>query len=148
VSGAGTEDAGIGDAGFDSLVTTPATPISVPDAIQFDPQYKVFPFASDGQLASMHPVDQAAVLALRPKGSIRSAPDQGIDIARIKTAPRSALQATITDEVQLAWATLIARGDILFLGAPLHPEANGRPIFYADYQNLRLPGAPARRLNG
>jgi len=146
--GAGSFGAGIGPAGFDPLVTTPPNRASLPDAPFYDPSVRGYPFGDGGELSAVHPVDQyVALVASIPLGSVASSPEDGVDYDRIRLAQPAARQSTITDCVRYALRDGIARGDILFLGAPIVDEDADSTTFAVDYVNLRLPGQPARRFS-
>jgi hypothetical protein len=142
--GAGDFIAGAGPAGH----TTP-TP-SAPDgstlrSAKFDIQTRTFPLDGNGELTLVHPVDQAVALAVgRPLVGTQSTPTSGLDVARLRRASRASMQLTVTLVVKDALQQLISDGDIAFHGAPLAPDANGRPFFFVDYTNLRLPAPTVR----
>lgn len=144
--GAGSFGAGIGPAGFDPLVTTPPNTATLPEAPAYDPATRSYPFGETGQLGDMHPVDQYVALAASiPLGSIAACPEDGVDYERIRRASAEARQSTITDCMRYALRDGIARGDLLFLGAPILEADESSTTWAVDYVNLRLPGQPARR---
>jgi hypothetical protein len=146
--GAGDEEAGMGDAGHDTPVDDEFVIATKPQAILFDPATRTFPQTTDGENVSIHPVDQQVAIILGVyTSSLRASVPTGIDRDRIRKAPRVALGAVINDEVRSKLAKLIADGDVELLGTPFQPNANGRPIFFVDYVNLRLPPTePLRRI--
>lgn len=144
--GAGDYPTGIGPAGFDPPTTADRLIPTLPLSGYFDPHTRDFPLDENGEIEGVHPVDQAVAMALGiVLAGASPAPAAGLDIERIKTASRAALQSTITDAVKVALADLISRADIAFIAAPLVPTANGRPFFEVVYTNLRLPSSTIRR---
>ena len=136
----GSYACGIGPCGMDPPLAIDRISPTLPPAPKYDPALHAHPLNANGELVAVHPVDQAVALALHiPLGSIQSAPGTGIDYAKLKRASRLALQQTVNDVVQVALATLISEGDIKLIGSPLIPGSGGKPFFYVDYVNLRLP---------
>lgn len=135
-----------GDAGFDPLVEAPSVvAATMPEAWFFDPRLRLFPL-ENGEAVSVHPIDQAVALAaLTAAGGLASVPENGLDTVDLRRASATTMQATVTDVVRRALAALVEAGDVEFLGAPL--GVAGRPLFYVDYRNLRLAGAPQRKLS-
>lgn len=146
--GAGSFGAGIGPAGFDPLTETPPEILTLPPGVRYDPGARTFPFGTDGGIEAAHPVDQyVALVCTIARGSLAACPDAGIDLDRIRKAPADTVQAVVTDEVHRALADGIARGDLLFTGAPIL-ETGDELQWAVHYVNLRLPGQPARRFEG
>lgn len=145
MGGLGAFSAGEGPAGFDPVdPSVPAITVTL-TAPEYDPATRDNPGDDAGALLSVHPVDQSVAMALHvPRGSIKSAPLTGIDYARLKRTRHEAMQDAVNDVVRQALATLISRGDITLLGSPLMPDAAGRPFFFVDYVNLRLPSSSPR----
>ena len=137
--GAGDFPAGEGPSGHTPQFGAPADN-STKRAAYFDMFLRSYPVDGSGELKAIHPVDQAVALALGIRlGGIASAAQTGLDVERLRRASRATLAITVRYVVAEALATLIGEGDIQFLGAPLTPDANGRPFFFVDYRNLRLP---------
>jgi hypothetical protein len=104
-----------------------------------------FPLDAQGELQRVHAVDQEVALALGISlTGVSSSIATGLDTRRLRRTSRQAMELTVLSVVRDALATLIDAGDIRFLGAPLAPDANGRPFFYVDYVNLRIPSVRAR----
>lgn len=148
--GAGDYPAGEGPAGHDP---TPPAPIDQtrPLTAKFEMFDRVFPLNADGpeegQFQRVHPVDHEVSIRVGiRKGSVAAAKDAGIDVDRIKRAPREALESTINDVITSALRDMIDNGDVELIGTPLADDANGRPFYYVDYKNLRLPMQPRRRI--
>ncbi len=147
--GAGSFGAGIGPAGFDPLITSPPETVSLPAGVEYSPDIRGFPFAADGGVSPSHPVDQfVALVCTIARGSLAVTPEDGINFERIRRSSPDELQAVITDEVRYALRDGLARGDLLFLGAPLLETDSDEVVWAVDYVNLRLPGQPARRFGG
>lgn len=146
--GAGAFPAGVGPAGHDPPAAASLDPQQVPAAARFELFGQTFPLDASGQLANVHPVDQAVALALGMEiGSVAAVPTLGLDVARLKRTRRDAMQSAVNDVVRAALQSLIAAGDIRLIGSPLAENANGRPWFYVDYINLRLPQPAQRRVS-
>lgn len=138
--GVGAFGAGEGPAGFDPVPSAAPFITVTLTAPEYDPATRDNPGDESGALLSVHPVDQSVAMALHiPLGSIKSAPGTGIDYARLKRTSRAVMQDAVNDVVKNALSALIARGDIALLRSPLMPDAAGRPFFFVDYVNLRLP---------
>lgn len=148
MSGAGSSSAGSGPAGFDPIATsTGPLALAAAQAWFYDPELRDFTIDDAGDALAVHPVDQAVAMASTVAlGSLASAPDTGCDFDAIKSAPRRNQQATVTDKVSLALAAFVDGGDIEFFGAPIVQQGPGRLLWAIEYANLRLPGAPRRRL--
>ncbi len=140
--GAGQFAAGSEPAGHDP-VPAPSATVLLPKpiaAVFYDPATKNNPFNADGSLQEIHPVDQAVALSLCiPLGSIKSAPDTGHGIFRIRSTADKALQKKVENEVLLAVSALITAGDIeiLLVEVSAPPSAKGRLETFVTYQNLR-----------
>jgi hypothetical protein len=138
--GAGSYPAGIGPAGHDPVSGLERVLPTMPVAAQFDPDTRQFVINVDGELVPIHPVDQEVAIRLGVGlGTIAAASGVGLNLARLRRTSAAAMQLTVNDEVSFALADLIRNGDIQLLGSPLMPDARGRPFFYVDYRNLRLP---------
>ena len=145
--GFGDSPVGSGLAGFDDAPAIERISPTKPKAILFDPSNRSFPMLDDGQFASIHPVDQAVGIILGVfQTSLRPTVTTGLDRQRIRHAPRAALANTIADEVKRALSDLIIAGDIDLIGTPLASNANGRPLFFVDYRNLRLNSNDSNRV--
>jgi hypothetical protein len=141
---AGSSPAGTGVAGHDPVPPDPLRSSPRAGALYFELFERVFPFADEGDAILTHPVDQAVALAVGIHlGSVAAAPNLGVDFQRLKRTSAAAMQSAVTDVVRTALRALIDAGDIAFLGAPLMPEARGRPWFFVDYTNLRIPASNA-----
>lgn len=145
--GAGAFPAGVGPAGHDPSAPAPANPAELPAAARFELFGQTFPRDTNGQLVGVHPVDQAVALALGIAiGTVAAVPNLGLDIARLKRTRREAMQNAVNDVVRAALQSLIAAGDVQLLGSPLAENSAGRPWFYVDYINLRLPQPVQKRV--
>lgn len=145
MAGAGAYPAGIGPAGFDPADETDAKAQPLPVAAFYDPALRGFPINDDGEVIGVHPVDQeVAIRTTIPKGSLKCAPNVGIDWARIRRASKATMLRDIEDEVRTTLKPLIDAGDIRLDSVTLWPEAAGRPLFFVDYFNVRL--GDARRI--
>lgn len=145
--GAGAFAAGIGPAGFDPPLTPSRFAPVLPIATYYDPEARAFPLVA-GVLAALHPVDQAVALRLGiALGTVTAMPNLGLDQRRLRRTLPEQMQDTVNDEVRLRLSDLIANEDITLLGSPLMPDAEGRPFFFVDYVNRRLPqGTPTTRV--
>ena len=142
--GAGDFPAGAGFAGHSPVVPAGADATSIRSAY-FDMITRSFPLDAQGELQRVHAVDQEVALALGISlTGVSSSIATGLDTRRLRRTSRQAMELTVLSVVRDALATLIDAGDIRFLGAPLAPDANGRPFFYVDYVNLRIPSVRAR----
>lgn len=134
--------AGTGPAGHEPVPPDPTRPAELAPAVAFDPQTRTFLFDEEGEALLVHPVDQGVALALGFQvNGVAAAPGVGLDVARLKRTSPEAMQQAVLDVVRTALAPLIDAGDIAFYGAPLMPDADGRPWFFVDYANLRLPSS-------
>lgn len=147
--GAGSSPAGAGLAGFDPIVPLPApVPPPAPGAWMFDPNAREFPFDANGYAVTVHPVDQIAEISLgSPLGGWASAPDTGIDVARLKNSTPQTVATAEQDAANLALAEPLANGDITLKSVAQDPDADGRPIFTSTYVNNRLPTVPTPSQN-
>lgn len=149
MSGAGSNAAGSAASGMDTLVSTDRTIPTSPQATKYDPTARTFTQLTSGEIASMHPVDQAVLFAVTvEKGSIPSAPDTGIDLSAIRDANEDNAQTVVSESVRIALLDLIQNGSIEYIGAPIDSFGDGRVTFFVDYANLKLPGSPTRRVGG
>ncbi len=147
MAGAGSASSGIGPAGFDEPTDTDRVVPVLPQAAFFDPALRDFPLDENGEIVSVHPVDQE--MALRCGTFVRGlapSPTTGLDWERLRRTSRQAMQSAIDDVVRQSTLDLVSRGDIELVGSPMLPEANGRPLFSVVYKNLRLPASPPRTL--
>lgn len=146
--GAGEFPAGEGPAGLDP--PAPALADSTTKRVPyFDPFTKSFPLElnGSGEFQAVHPVDQAVALALGIQlNGVAAQPGRGLDIQRLRRASRATVALTVADVVRIALADLVAAGDITLNGTPLMADANGRPWYFVDYTNLRLPAQPRRQM--
>lgn len=132
--------AGFGLAGFNSPVIDEVAALLRPVSAYYDPDLREFVLDDGGQFTNVHPVDQEVSLRLGVAlGTLAGSPNVGLDVASLKRASAESMQAAVNDAVQTALADLVDRGDIELLGSPLMPDAAGRPFFFVDYRNLRLP---------
>jgi hypothetical protein len=134
--GAGTAPAGY-------PVITPAAPAAgAQDGLMpyFDLATRTFPFAADGSLLLVHPVDQAVELTLgTTRGTIKSAPDHGVDWKRIRAALYAETPKVAAGEIARALAPFVQAGDVELRAVRFTRPAPGRQLVEVDYVNLRLP---------
>lgn len=145
--GFGSDQFGFGKFGYELLPTVNGPKRKAPVAIFYDPETRTFPLL-EGELVPIHPVDQAVALSLGvPLGSLAHQSGVGIDQAKLLRTLRQRMQATVTDEVRRCLKVLIDAGHIRLIGSPLTPDANGRPIFYVDYENLATRTKSQKKVN-
>ena len=141
-------DSPFGSAPFGVTLGTTSDRVAAvaPVAAYFDPFLREYTYNTDGAVLSVHPIDQKVghILGIA-EGSLRYDPTVGLDLLRIKNASANSLEAVIADEVAKKLQSLTRSGDVTIVGTPFHPTAKGRPIFYVDYINNRLPNSGARR---
>lgn len=144
--GAGSFGAGIGPAGSDPVTVSPAAvPPTTTDTPFFDPFALVYPFDSTGELETTHPVWQRVALALGiRRGALRSTPDVGIPLERLRLATDLTAQREADGAVRVALADLLSAGDIDLVAVSVDLPWRGK--FYADIRNLREAGAEPVRL--
>lgn len=146
--GAGSFGAGLGHAGMDPLILLAPPPVIVtPRALKFDPRTKQFVRNADGQMADVHPIDQAvAFLLWVEQNSVPSRPSLGARVrARTARADPRLIPGIVTDEVTTTLRPLANRGDITLLSVVVDTATNpGLVAYAATYVNLRDPALNPR----
>lgn len=138
--GFGSYPFGTGPFGYDP-VTGAAIParVTAPTPI-YDPATKTYPSAADGTLIDNHPVVLEVSLALGIRaGAIPSLASFGLRTERIRKARREELQQVAQDEVELALARLIERGDVALVSVVATTKP-GIVKLEVQFRNLRDPG--------
>lgn len=144
---AGFGEAGVGEAGIDPVdATFSADALTPPQALFFDPALMDFPKDGDGRYVEVHPVDQKVELALALAfGSAPSAPGVGGTLRDIKIASRAEMTQDATQRVNVALASLIARGDVVVVSVVAYAVNAWRVHVDVTYQNTRAPDAARNR---
>lgn len=92
-----------------------------------------------GRYLSRHWVDSAAYFYLRiEQGSIKSAPQIGQRITKIKYIDKHSAPSLVSDLVLEAWAPLLSRGVIRVVSIPVDLSHPGAIFYQANYVNLVL----------
>lgn len=130
---------GVGPFGQDPVAahSTRAIP-SLPSAFAYEFSTRTFPTNLDGSAKAMDPVTQrvAFIMSIR-KGSLRGAPDVGVDWLLIKAAPRGSAQRVCEVQVRLALQALTDAKDIAITSVTADDTQPGRLFWELVFVNLR-----------
>jgi hypothetical protein len=143
--GAGSDLAGAGRAGEDLPIPGgPNAALPTSAAFEFDGTTLDYALDDHGRIKTAHWVDQAVFTLLRIRqGSIRSAPDVGETVSKIKTIDRVRVQSQVEDRVKLALFSLTNRALIRILSITVDSSVQGRIQYLCAYQNL-MTGKPEK----
>lgn len=136
--GAGSFAAGSTPAGFDNPVQQARIVPVLPAAVLYDPLTRSLPLDANGQVQSVHPVDQEVARMLTiPLGAIAGDPDSGLDVVMLKR-PVSPAQVPnlISLVVKKALKRLLDAGDIKIIAIEAAPTSLRRQ-FSVSYWNVR-----------
>lgn len=135
--GFGLDPAGLAPAGLDLPVTTERRDAKTPQALVLDGATRNFVVNADGRFAATHWVDAKLFNRLRiRKGSVRSAPELGNDIANLDYIDPVTIEAYVRDKVRLATEDMIAAGEIAERSLELDLSVRGRVAYAYNYTNL------------
>lgn len=142
--GAGVKRAGDLWAGHE-LPADAVVYVPIEQAPAYDPAIRGVPFDEDGRAQTVHWVDQTVAFNLTvPLGSVPCIPDEGTDVAKLKTATADNVQTVVEDVVQTALSKLlklkavsIDRVDVL--------RRSGSLAYQVHYKNLLVPTAVQSR---
>lgn len=139
--GAGGIAAGAAPAGYDVVVFQGASLVGDLALMPyFDLSTRTFPFADDGSLLLVHPVDHAVEVTLAiTRGTLKSAPDVGVDWPRIRAALYAETAKVAAGEIARALAPLVDAGDVELRAVRFSRPLPGRQLVEVLYVNLRLP---------
>ncbi len=142
MSGAGTSGCGVGPCGLDPVsLPSDKTNIDRVAAIKFDPSTRRFVMRSDGQLETIHPVDQMMAIALGlPAGTLSSTPTIGHTLLDQKTSGDPSFEADAADRIRRAVAHITRRGLVRIVSITTHvvDDPRGRNEHVVEYENLKL----------
>lgn len=134
--GMGSEPCGGGLCGLDTLKPSVPKQIVTPSALRVDGATKDFVQTSDGQYASVHPVDaQMFNLCRIAKTSIGSATAVGQDVRNSRYLDRRDLQARVDSAFQRATQSLVDARKVRLLGNEIQVRGGTLDV-RVNYQNL------------
>ncbi len=147
--GAGDTPAGAAPAGIDPPAAfSPPCNVRPPQALRIQGATLDVPLTAQGLYAGTDPVDHRVALAIfATLGSIPSAPEIGSTLLGARIADPQPLQQEVEARVRTALQDEIAAQNINLLQVTATVSPRWRLSVLVVYQNLRLPGAPQRRLS-
>jgi hypothetical protein len=136
---AGSLGAGVGPAGYDPPVTSPASDPTRTRALRYDLATRTFVEDGTGGFVSIDPIDQKVALILgTEQGSVASVPTLGQRYrARVNGIDPKQIPAVVLDETRIVLAALISAGDIALLDVQTDAHVRGRVVIAVTYRNLR-----------
>lgn len=120
----------------------------LPQAMQIDGTTRDFVQNEDGQMASVHPVDQRVHVALTYRlGSIGSAADIGSGVRNIQHLRQEKINRQVQGAVGLALSAMIDNGDVVVQSVEGQIQDHGRLVTVVDYVNMKLSPDSVRRFS-
>ena len=120
--------------------------LALPAALAIDGTTRDFIPTEDGQLQSIHPVDQRAYISLTYRlGSIGSATAVGSGVQNIKVLREEKINRQVQGAVGDALKSQIDAGDVVVLGSAGQIQEHGRLVTVVDYVNMKLSPDSVRR---
>jgi hypothetical protein len=136
---AGSSGAGVGPAGYDAPVTSPASDITRTRALRYDLATRRFVEDGTGGFVDVDPIDQKVALLLgTEQGTVPSVPTLGQRYRkRVNGIDPKAIPNVVLDETRVVLAPLLAAGDIALLDVQTDASFRGRVLIAVTYRNLR-----------
>ena len=135
--------AGVGPAGFDAPVVSPASNTTRTRALRYDLATRTFVEDGTGGFVSTDPIDQKVALLLgTEQGTVPSVPTLAQRYRkRVNGVDPKQIPAIVLDETRIVLAPLIAAGDIQLLDVQTDASFRTRVLIAVTYRNLRSGNA-------
>lgn len=112
----------------------------------YDPEVRAIPQNADGTTQTVHWVDQAVAVCLgNALGDIPARPETGVDYAKLKGATADNLVTVLSDAVNVALASLLARRAISITYVRVLRAGAGSTVYEVGYKNLVAPSGTGDR---
>lgn len=146
--GMGAFAAGVGLAGADPAYGSDRTEKPAAAAVYLNGDTLDYELDENNQYREVHPIDAEVWIALRVVvGWIRSVPGAGQTLGQIAYIDKSTIQRQVEDRVNLALASLLARGAIRVVEIIGASSVRGRIDVSVLYSNLLAPDKRPKRVS-